>query len=54
MNGSGHGIMSMATPGVTAADPLEGKPKSFERAVLADGFQGVIGTGGGVSTGGGK
>ena len=38
-------IITGAAPGVAAHNAAEGKPAAFERAILAERFQGILGTG---------
>jgi hypothetical protein len=39
-------IVTMAAPGMTAADPSDGQPASLENSIFAQGFDGVYRTAG--------
>lgn len=52
--GDGNGIQAMSTPGVTAADALQGQPASPGRAMQLKGLDGVFGTARPVTAGGWK
>ena len=46
---SRHRVVPAAAPGVAAQDALDGQPAAFEHAVLLDGLDGVLRTGGHVA-----
>lgn len=50
---SGDGVVAGASPGVAAEDAAEGEIGATEGSVLAEGFDGVLRTGGGEAAGGG-
>lgn len=50
----GHGVVAAAAPGVTGEDALGGEVEGFVEGVLLEGFEGVLGAGGLVATGGGE
>lgn len=44
-----NGIMAGASPWVAAENTLQGQPPSLDQPVLAEGFQGIAGTGRGIA-----
>lgn len=51
---SGHRVVAVAAPGVATQNAPHGEPRAFEGAVFAQRLDGVLRTGGGVATRGGR
>ena len=49
LHSSRYRVISVPTPRMAAQNAAHGEPKSFERAVFAQGFDGILGASGGVA-----
>ena len=44
--GTRNGVIALSAPGMTPAEPMDGQPRAFDRAVTVKRFQCIGGTGG--------
>jgi len=44
-----NGVVAASTPWIAGSDTLQGEPAALERAVLANGLDAIVGTGGRIA-----